>query len=209
LSKQARHPLIVRGFQFSGYHQGKKIISIKAARHSIEKKKIGFFKLGPVYVAKFKDAVIDIYCRQKRPDKGSQGDNRVPARFNFKDIFSEGAMPTFSLKSALSFTFEAVKLNLHNGKSLIVQIQANRAAIKSRDRRVVFQGQVLAISNSRSLTTNKLTLFPDSGLIKTTHPFVFKTSEQQFTGNNLTINLSLTLGSTHKNTRQFRLSEGP
>ena len=73
----------------------------------------------------------------------------------------------------------------------MTQIQAKRASIKSKDGKVVFQGHVTATSESRSLSTDRLTLFPDIGAITTNHYFVFKTSENKVTGNSITTDLSL------------------
>lgn len=188
--KQARHPLVIRGFQYAGYHQGEKNITIKAVRHSIEKKKIGFFSSGLVRIAKFKGAEIDIYTKQVELGSDAQKPNN-----SLKGVFTKGAMPAARLKNVVSFIFEPVKINFHTGKSKITRIQANRATVKSKDRSIDFQGQVLVTSESSSLTTDKLTFVPDSGLFKTDRPFVYKTSEKQITGENLTADLSLNLKS--------------
>ena len=192
LIKQARHPLVVRGFQFFGYHQGEKNITIKAVRHSIEKKKLGLFRSGVIRIAKFKGAEIDLYVKQVESEKKLEGDSQKSS-FSLKGTFTKEAMPASQLKNVVSFIFEPVKINFYNGKSLITQIQANRASIKSKGRRVVFQGLVLATSESRSLATDKLTFVPDSGLFKTDRHFVLKTSEKQFTGENLTTDLFLNI----------------
>ena len=190
LLKQARHPLVIHGFQYAGYHQGEKNIGIKAVRHSIEKKKIGFFTSGVVRIAKFKGAEIDIYTKQVELGSNVQKPNN-----SLNGIFTKGAMPAAHLKNVVSFIFEPVKINFHIGKSLITRIQANRATVKSKDRSIDFQGQVLVTAESSSLTTDKLTFVPDSGLFKTDRPFVYKTSEKQITGENLTADLSLNLKS--------------
>ena len=194
LLKQARHPLVIHGFQYAGYHQGEKNIGIKAVRHSIEKKKIGFFTSGVVRIAKFKGAEIDIYTKQVESKKKWESDSQKP-NYSLNGIFTKGAMPAAHLKNVVSFIFEPVKINFHIGKSLITRIQANRATVKSKDRSIDFQGQVLVTAESSSLTTNKLTFVPDSGLFKTDSHFVYKTSEKQITGENLTADLSLNLKS--------------
>ena len=159
LIKQARHPLVVHGFQFSGYHQGEKNITIKAVRHSIEKMKLGLFRSGCLRIAKFKGAEIDIYAKQVESEKNSEGDSQK-SDYSLKGTFTQEQCRSSHLKTVVSYLFEPVKINFYNGKSLITQIQANRASLESKDRRIVFQGNVLATSECRSLTTDKLTLFP-------------------------------------------------
>ena len=153
LIKKARHPLVVHGFQFTGYHQGEKNISIKAVRHSIEKKKMAHFSSGLVRIAKFKGAEIEIYAKQVKSENKLEVDSQK-SNYSLKGTFTKEAMPASHLKNVVSFVFEPVIINFHDGQTLITQIQANRATIESRDSRVVFQGQVLATSESRSLATD-------------------------------------------------------
>ena len=58
---------IIRGFQYSIYHEGQKALKIRAAKFSVEKKKIGIFKLSPFKVARFRDAEIDFYGKTDQP----------------------------------------------------------------------------------------------------------------------------------------------
>jgi len=51
----------IRGFRFDGTHEGKRTISIKADRFSIDKKKLGFFRFGLMNVARLENAFIHIY----------------------------------------------------------------------------------------------------------------------------------------------------
>ena len=48
-SLRKKKDLTIRGFRFSGYHEGQKTIAIKAAKFSVEKKKIGIFKIRQVF----------------------------------------------------------------------------------------------------------------------------------------------------------------
>jgi len=153
---------------------------------------MGLFRSGAIRIAKFKGAEIDIYVKQVESNKKFEGDSQ---KFNYdiKGAFTKEAMPASDSKNVVSFLFEPVKIYFYKGKSLITQVQADRASIKSKDRRVVFRGNVLATSEYRSLTTDKLTLFPESGLFKSGHHFVLKTPDKQFTGENIATDLSLNL----------------
>jgi hypothetical protein len=102
LIKQARHPLVVHGFQFAGYHHGEKNISIKAVRHSIEKMKLGLFSSGSLRVAKFKGAEIEIFAQQV--DSGIKlRDDRQKSNYSLKGTFTKEAMPASDSKNVVSF----------------------------------------------------------------------------------------------------------
>ena len=101
------------GFQFAGFNDGKKILSIKAAKHAIEKKKIGFISLGAGYIANYKNAVIDIYGQQIINDPYSKKDSRIAA-YTYNAIFSEETMPILSQKDIAFLRFEPVAINFYN-----------------------------------------------------------------------------------------------
>ena len=197
--KQPRHPLVIRGFQFSSYDKDGKNFTIKAAKYSIEKMKIAFFRTGAARLAKFKNAEIDIYVNQVESEKDLKDDSQK-YNYSLKEIFTEEALPASGLKSAVSFSFEPVKIAFYEGKTLITQIQAKRASIKSKDGNLVFEGNVTATSKSRSLSTDRLTLVSETGEIKTDHYFVFETYENKTTGNSITTDLLLNPISLVQNT---------
>ena len=198
LLKQARHPLAIHGFQFSSYDQEGKNITIKAARYNIEKMKIAFFSTGTGRIAKFKNAEIDIYVNKDESEEDFKKDSQ---KYNcsLKEIFTEEDLPASGLKNVVSLLFEPVKMNFYDEKTLIAQIHAKKASIKSEDGRIVFQGHVTATSESRSLSTDRLTLVSDTGEITTEHYYVFKTSENKATGNGITTDLLLNPISLIKN----------
>lgn len=190
LFKKARHPLVVHGFQFSGYHQRENNISITAVRHSIEKKKLGHFTAGSLRIAKFKGAEIDVRIKPVESQKNFEADSQKSS-YSLKGTFTRKSMPASHLNNLVAYIFEPVIINFHDGRTLVTRIRANRAAIESRDRRVVFSGNVLATSGSRSLATDKLTLHPEGALLKSDHRFVLNIPDKQFTGENLTTDLAL------------------
>lgn len=199
LLKQARHPLAIRGLQFSSYNKGGKNITIKASRYRIEKMKIAFFRTGAARLAKFKNAEIDVYVDQVESDKDFEGDNQKYI-YSLKEVLTDEALPAAGLKNAISFLFAPVKINFYDGKALITQIQAKKASIKAKDGNLVLEGNVTATSESRSLSTDRLALLPDTGEIKTDHYFIFETPENKITGNGITTDLSLNPISLVQNT---------
>ena len=187
---RGKKSLVVMGFQFAGFNEGKKILSIKAAKHAIEKKKIGFIRVGAGYIANYKNAVIDIYGQQIGNDKYYNEDSRIAA-YTFTAIFSKETMPILSRKNIAFLRFEPAKINFYNNNSLLTEIVAHRATIDPRKDRIFLKGQILVKSASRSLMTDRLTLISDNGFMETNSHFILKTPEKHITGDNLTSDISL------------------
>ena len=179
-------------FQFDGNKQEDKVFSIKAAKLSIEKKKLGLFRSGAIRIAVFKSAEIDIYPQPVEFDIDVE-DDRQQSNYSLNDVFTEETMPAHLFKNVVSLIFEPVKINFHTDKTSTTQIMANKATVNPKARKIIFQGEVLATTEYRSLAADELTLFPDSMLFKSDRNFVLKTPEKQIVGNNLTMDLSLNL----------------
>jgi hypothetical protein len=152
--------------------------------------KKAFLSIAPVRLAKFKDAEIDIYVQQIKSENDLR-ETSLKFNYSLKEMLTKKSLPDDGFENVVSLLFEPVKMNFYNGNSLLTQIQAKRASIKSKDGKVVFQGHVKATSNSRSLLTDRLTLFPDIGEMRTNNVFVFKTLEDKVTGNSITTDLKL------------------
>ena len=56
----------IQGFRYTGAFEGRKVISVRADRFLIRKKKIGFLRFGLLNEVRFDNARIDIYGRQKK-----------------------------------------------------------------------------------------------------------------------------------------------
>jgi hypothetical protein len=87
--------LTIRGFRFSGYHQGQKAIAIKAAKFSIEKKKIGVFKFAPMRAARFRGAEVDLYVN----NEGFAEDLQDKKDIIVKGLFSQETMPVSAMET--------------------------------------------------------------------------------------------------------------
>lgn len=189
LSGRGKIPLTVQGFQFSGYLKDRQVLSIKADKHTVEKKKIGFISLGTGFIAKYKNAVIDIHIRQAEK-KGNSHDNPMDA-YSFNEIFSEDIAPIFSQKDIVALQFQPVKINFFNEDKLLSRVQAHSAAINSMDRKIFLKGQISVKAAEKVLTAERLTLVSDTGLIEANDGFVLKTPEKQITGKSLTSDIGL------------------
>ena len=201
--KYQKHRLQIRGFQFDGHDDGERVISIKADRFSIEKKKLGFFRLGLLNVARFENAVIDIYGKGKDPSRRAAGKSsqkaadrsqtnlQVPGDVTFKGIFKKETLPSFPVKRISAIVIEPVSLNLYQEESLLTHINASSATIRLKGRSILFKGNVEMVSGSRSLRTEQLIFLPEEGVIKTNRPFELKTPSEQWDGARLSTDIYL------------------
>ena len=187
------HRLQIGGFRYDGNREGKKIISIKADKFTIEKKKMGFFRLGLLNVARFKNAVIDIYGQRIGSGEapGKPNTHTQNSGMSFKELFTREALPSFSVKRVSSIMIEPICLNLYDGKSLISQIRASSANIRLRKRDILFEGDVRVKSGSASLKTDHLIFMPENGLLKAERHFILETPEKRLEGERLTTDLFL------------------
>lgn len=199
----------IRGFRFDGTHEGRRVISIKADRFSIDKKKIGFFRFGLMNEARFENAIIRIYGRSGQPEKSEVGGQKseVGVRsehtekrsdgygsqqdLTFKGIFSKGALPSFPIKRISSIVMEPVSVELHNEESVVTRISASSAIIRLKKREIFFKGNVRAVSGPMVLTTERLSVFPEKAIMKTNQHFLLKTPEKQWSGQRLTTDIYL------------------
>lgn len=186
-SFRKKKDLTIRGFRFSGFHQGRKAITIKAAKFSVEKKKIGIFKFSPLRAARFRGVEIDFYVNNDPSAESLQAKNAI----TIKGLFSKDTIPVSLLKGAASAVFEPVKINFCLNDTPVTEIRAKTATFDPRHRRIVMQGDIFATANSNQLSTNKLMIYPDKGIIEVKHKFVLKTQSEQMNGEKLTTDLFL------------------
>jgi len=190
----------IRGFQFDGTHEGRRVISIKADRFSIEKKKIGFFRFGLMNEAKFENAIIKIYGRSK-PSTNRSGESHDSVKFGqkhnqdlvFNDMFLKEAFSSSPIKRISSIVIEPVSVELHNEESVVTQLSASSAIIRLKKGEIFFKGNVRAVSGPRVLTTEQLSVFPEKAIMETNQHFLLKTPEKQWSGQRLTTDILLRL----------------
>ncbi len=211
----------IRGFNFDSSQNGRRVISIKADRFTIKKKKIGFLSFSLMNEAKFENAVIHIYGRSLQPDKSEVGgrektevrgqrsevggrsglsekrsdnsltDIKVQHNLTFKDVFSKGNLPSFQVKKISSIVMEPVCLEFHDEQSSVTRISAASAVIRFKNRYIFFKGNVRVVSGERILTTSRLSLFPEKAVIRTEQHFILKTPEKKLEGERMTSDIFL------------------
>jgi hypothetical protein len=191
LSPQTKENRVhIRGLQFSGYNEGEKVISIKADRFTVEKKKIGFLTTSLFNVANLKNAIIDIYGQGGVSEKGAvTGIEEQLSGVTFKDTFSKDALPGISQKAIASITIQPVSVNLYIGNANVARISASSANIRVKQRDIVFQGDVKVISGEKTLFTERLSFLPEEAIINTGGHFVLKTKEGRLEGQQLSADI--------------------
>lgn len=183
--------LQIKGFKFDRSNNGKNILSIKADKFTIEKKKLGFFRLGLINVAKFENAVIDVYLKRK-----SSSDESKPLG-NDWDFLGEDlpslrdAFPSFSKKRISAVIMEPVCLNLRGERSLLTQLTSKSAIVRLKKRDLLFEGNVRVLSGDKSLITERLNFSPENFVMKTKRHFILKTSDKKLEGDQLTVDFFL------------------
>jgi hypothetical protein len=182
-----KNDLTIRGFRFDGYHEVHKTISIKAARFSIEKKKIGILKFSPLRAARFRGAEIDFYLNND-PSDGSLRDKRTVTT---RGLFSQETLPVSLLKGATSAVFEPVKISFCLDDSPVIEIHAKRATFEPLQHRLVLDGKIVVTAGPNQLSTNRLMIYPEKGVIEVNDKFVLKTQSEQVKGEKLTSDLFL------------------
>ena len=185
--RHSRPRHVIQGFRFDSNNGGKRVISIKADRFSIQNKKLGFFRLGLMNEAIFENAFIHLYGRGRlSKDKSDDWQD-----LTFKDVFSRETLPSFPIKRISSIMMEPVCLKLHDEQFVVTQISASSASIRLKKRDILFKGDVRVVSGSRVLTTDRLRMLPDKAVIKIDRQFILKTPEKQWEGSHLTTDIFL------------------
>ena len=186
---------IMRGFQYSKYHEGRKALNIKAAKFSVEKKKIGIFKLSPFKVAVFRDAEIDFYGEADQPDeKKNQPQNPLTSEddnssknneMSFKGVLSQEALPPKALKGSVSAICEPVRINLYLNDAPVTMIQAEKAIVDPRRHRMMLQNKIQVTSGTLNLSTDRMAIYPEKGLFEVENKYVLKSQDETITGEKL------------------------
>ena len=197
-----QHRVKIGGFQFQGSREGRRVISIRADRFTVEKKKLGFFRLGILSEARFTNAVIDLYGTREAPEEKGPATpgrpagppvaaSRDPGPLSFEGSFTRESLPSLSGKGIASIRLEPVAFNLHEDTSLITRISADSATVRLKQRDVLFRGKVRVESGGRLLTTARLSFMPKTASFATRHHFVLEAPEKRVEGEGITTDLYL------------------
>jgi len=192
---------VMRGFQYSNYHKGRKALNIRAAKFNVEKKKIGVFKFSPFKVARFRDAEIDFFGKIDHPDdkptkpreslsdtgRGEAAGNDI----SFRGVLSQDMLPPPVLKGSISAICEPVKLNLYIEDNPVTMIYAEKGIVDPRRRRMIFHRNIRVTSGGATLSTDRLAVYPETGLFEIEKDYVLTKDDETITGEKLTTDFFL------------------
>jgi hypothetical protein len=185
----SNYRLKVKGFRFDSVKDGEKILSIKADNFTIEKKKLGFLRLGLINTAVFNNAVLDIYLNENNTKSSENGSDFVKASL---PSLSE-SLPSLPTKRISSVRIEPMCLNLWDEKSLFTQITSKVAIIGFKKQNIIFEGNVQVVSCDKHLSAKRLKFYPENSLMETEGHFILKTDQKRIEGEQLSVDLFLNL----------------
>ncbi|RLB32851.1 MAG: hypothetical protein DRH12_19025 [Deltaproteobacteria bacterium] len=177
----------IEGFRFDGYKNGNKVISIEADRFSIQKKKLGFLRLGLLNEARLQNGFIRIFCHSPTelfPNQNHPSLINNPS-VSFQHIVSKESLPPMPVKRLSSIVIAPIHLELYRNQVLVSKISADYAKIRLVKSDIVFKGNVVLTSATRILTTNFLTFNPTSGTIECKGKYLLNRHGHNISGRHL------------------------
>jgi hypothetical protein len=207
-SAGARHA--IRGFRFDSHIDGRTTLSIRADRFTIQKKKLGFFKVGLLNEARLENAVIHVYAeivpsqsssREEKPRHAAAG------RLSFQRAFSKDALPAWKTKRIAGLVIEPVEVMLHDAQSVRTRIAADKAVLRLKQRDLYFSGNVKVFSGAHVLATDRLSLDPHHGRLITHQPYRLQTAGRIREGPRLKTDILLTSFDKRNETQGYALNK--
>jgi lipopolysaccharide export system protein LptA len=100
-------------------------------------------------------------------------------------------LPPLALKGSVSAVFEPVQINFYIDDAPRTMIKAQKAIVDPRRRRMILQKDVQVNSGALNLSTDRLVIYPETGLFEIEKNYVLKTQDKTITGENLTTDFFL------------------
>jgi hypothetical protein len=186
---------IIRGLEHIVSRDGKKVFAIKAAKFSVGKKKIGVFQLAPLKVMTFRDAEIDIYGSSDRPDRIMADLIETLAEKSYRVAFKKAVSADQSSPpdagGGVGSMYEPlvcrpVKIQLYLDNTAITEIRARKATVDPRRRKMILEESVEVISSNSHLSTDRLTIDPETGLMAVEKTYVLRSGSEVIAGEKMT-----------------------
>ena len=183
--------LEIRGFRYNRHVEGRRVIVIKADRIIVEKKKLGFFRFRLMNVAKFENALIQIYGKREITDTADTVDDHLLKGLTFEEAFSKETFSSIPAKRISSMVMAPIYIEIHDEQSVVASISAGSAAVRFTRHYLLFENNVKVVSGDRVLTTDRLRLILDKAMLQTKGHFFLKVSDRQWEGHGLTTDVFL------------------
>lgn len=208
----------IGGFDFTSVHDGEPVLSIKADSLRIDKKKMGFLRIGLAEEAVLDNAQFRIYGYQPAapvtiksspenndlrplekspanplPKQKSSGKSRTADnQFVLRDIFTKQLIPPVLASDKLAFiTARPVSLEICRGEDVVSRFTADQGSFNLRKRQILLTGSVIVKSGKKTLRTSKLVLNPVRALLKTKGAFTLTTLDGVVSGERIMADILL------------------
>lgn len=176
----------IGGFCYESFYDNRRVITIKADKFLVEKKKLGFLRFGLMNEVRLDNAVLAIYADKIQNGGAGKKHNKIMGqRLTYKDLFSGETLSPISSKRIYSVTMTPVQIELHDEGATVTTISADSGKIRLTKRDILFMGNVRLVSGDKVLLTDEARLIPEKGEIGCDHPFTLTISGQKRTGNHL------------------------
>lgn len=184
-----RYPAVqqeIGGFFLNRFSGNRRIITIKADKFLVEKKRLGFLRFGLMNEVRLDNAVLAIYADKIQNGGIDKKHRKIRSqRLTYKNLFSEKTLSPISSKRICSVTMTPVRIELHDERTTFTIISADSGKIRLTKRDILFMGNVRLVSGDKVLLTDQVRLIPEKGEIECDHPFTLTSSGQKRTGNHL------------------------
>ncbi len=184
----------MRGFTYTGTHEGRKVIWFHADRLVIDKQKIGFLNFNLLNRVRFHNADIKIFGQPMTSDSVAGQDRKETSGMTFENTFTRQSMPSLPVKRVAAIEFNPITVELYNGEQMLTRISANKAKGLIRKQIIRFEGNVHVESGGRRLRTDKLSLMPGDEKVEIQGRYFLETSGKEHEGHGLTTDIFLNIG---------------
>jgi hypothetical protein len=200
---QPAHQVRIEDFRFFSIQEGRKIISLEAASFTIEKKKIGFFRIALAHTARIADCRLVIFIEpggkrptQKKPTAGDSPIREFPQvnrQIRFPQLLSDTVLKDFPvpLGRVTSIGVEPILVKIMEGDSTVTKITASTAEISLKNKNIRFEGNVQVISGKKTLQAGELIFDPTEGSLLTDHSYRLTSGNDATSGNHLRTDIFL------------------
>ena len=196
---------IATGLKIDNYASGGKTLSMSIDRLRVVKKKIGFFRLGFLKIARVEDVTLDWYegiipGRKQTSGPAEDSENPVNSK-HLSDLLN-------NLKKYLPGNIKGVeltplKINYFRNQRCILSIHADSAAPGHQGQRIVFKGNVKLLADfEKKLKCEKMTWLIDKKRFVSKSSFVFQDNHHQIKGKGFKTDFALTEIITQKRKKQ-------
>lgn len=196
LSDQKRNSLAsprltIKDFAFNDYQGDRKILSIRADSLVVDRKKIGYFRVGLFNTAKLSEAIIDVYTAEgglsSANDVNSGKTEKMGVPIDFGKTLSTNIFKGITNKNVIALEIAPIIIRIHDQQGLVLTIEGGYSKIGLKDDLIIFEKGVKVTADARLLSTNRLSFLLSRSLFRTTSPFVLKTPQKEWKGDYLEI----------------------